>query len=126
MSIFNLATSLKFKSSNYQTHFRLGLLLEEKNFYESLYGTEKSDEQKEVLTLNSQNKMAAESSKDEEIEAICRAHGVAATASDAEKLKALDQEYHHLIETQQNAKAEQVQLLYQFKSKKIITVKNFA
>jgi hypothetical protein len=40
------------------------------------------------------------------------------SAPDAEKLKAIDQEYHYLIETHQNAKAEQVQLLYHFKAKK--------
>lgn len=66
--------------------------------------------------------MAADSSKEEEIDAICKARNVPASASNAEKLKALDQEYHYLIETHQNVKAEQIQLLYQFKAKKIISV----
>ena len=61
--------------------------------------------------------MAADSSKDEEIDAICKARNVAATAPVAEKLKAIDQEYHYLLEIHQNAKADQVQLLYLFKAK---------
>lgn len=72
-------------------------------------------------TLSLQNKLAADSSKEEEIDAICKARSFPANASDSEKLKALDQEYHYLIETQQNIKAEQIQLLYQFKAKKMIT-----
>jgi hypothetical protein len=68
------------------------------------------------------NKAAVESSKEEEIDAIAKSRNVAADASDAEKLKALDQEYHYLMENGQGPKAEQVQLLYQFKAKKISTV----
>lgn len=72
-----------------------------------------------------QNKMAADSSKEEEIDAICKARNVASNASDVEKLKAIDDEYHHLIETNQHAKAEQVQLLYQFKAKRAVKVRLF-
>ena len=76
----------------------------------------------EILTLHLQNRQAVESSKEEEIDAICKQRNVSAAASDVEKLKALDQEYHYLLETNQSTKAEQVQLLYQFKAKKIISV----
>jgi hypothetical protein len=70
-----------------------------------------------------QNKLAADSSKEEEIDAICQARGVVTSkATLADKLKALDQEYHYLMETNQNQKAEQVQLLYQFKAKHTGTV----
>lgn len=41
MSLYNAATGLKFKTKDYKMHFWLGMLLEEKNFYESIYGTEK-------------------------------------------------------------------------------------
>jgi hypothetical protein len=41
MSIFNLATSLKYKNNDYETHFELALLLEEKFFIECLYGSDK-------------------------------------------------------------------------------------
>ena len=46
-----------------------------------------------------QNSIAADSSKEEEIDAICKSRNVSSSASDAEKLKALDQEYHYLLET---------------------------
>ncbi len=41
MAIFNLATSLKFKNKEFQPHFKLAALLEEKSYLESLYGAEK-------------------------------------------------------------------------------------
>lgn len=69
-----------------------------------------------------QNKLAEESSKEDEINAICKLRNISPTASNAEKLKALDMEYHHLKETNQHIKAEQIQGLYQYKAKKIINV----
>lgn len=69
-----------------------------------------------------QNKIAEESSKEDEINAICNLRNVSATASNAQKLKALDMEYQHLKETNQHFKAEQVQKLYQYKAKKAINV----
>jgi hypothetical protein len=66
--------------------------------------------------------MAIDSSKEEEINAICVQRNYGHNPSDSQKLKALDEEYHYLIESGQNVKAEQVQLLYQFKAKKIGTV----
>ncbi len=38
MSIFNLATSFKFKTRDYKTHLTMAMLLEEKYFYENIYG----------------------------------------------------------------------------------------
>ena len=124
MSIFNLATSLKFKSKDYQTHFKLAALLEEKSFLESLYGAERKEEEL-IPTLSLQNNAAAESSKEEEIDAIAKSRNVNAGASDVEKLKALDQEYHYLMESGQSVKAEQIQLLYQFKAKKMNSVSSY-
>ena len=77
-------------------------------------------------TLSSQNKLASDSSKEEEINAICRQRNYGTKPSDAEKLKALDEEYHYLIETQQSHKAEQVQLLYHFKAKTISNASKFS
>ena len=50
MSIFNLATSLKYNNKDYQTHFKLATLLEEKYYLESIYGVEK----KVVVHFNSE------------------------------------------------------------------------
>jgi len=41
MSIFTLATALKFKNRDFQLHFKLAKLLEEKLFFENIYGSEK-------------------------------------------------------------------------------------
>ena len=41
MSIFNLATALKFKYQDFKNHARLALLLEEKEFYENIFHNEK-------------------------------------------------------------------------------------
>ncbi len=76
-------------------------------------------------SLQYQNKIAYESSKEEDISAICVLRNFGTNPSDADKLKALDQEYHYLIETGQSHKADQVQLLYQYKSKKINNVSCF-
>lgn len=74
------------------------------------------------LTLSCQNKIASDSSKEEEILAICIQRNHGPNPTDAQKLKALDEEYHYLIGSGQNVKAEYIQLLYQFKAKKISTV----
>ena len=72
--------------------------------------------------LANQNKAAKDSSKEEEIDALCMSRNVKSTASDVEKLKAIEQEYHYLIETGQSAKAEHVQQLGHFKTQKINAV----
>lgn len=77
------------------------------------------------VTLSSQNKLAMDSSKEEEINAICVQRNFGPNPTDAQKLKALDEEYHYLVSGSQNVKAEQIQLLYQFKAKKISSVTNF-
>lgn len=41
MSIFTLATALKYKNRDFQLHFKLAKLLEEKLFFENIYGSEK-------------------------------------------------------------------------------------
>ncbi len=44
MSLYNMASSIKHKSKDYDFHFKLAELLEEKNFFENIYGKEKKDE----------------------------------------------------------------------------------
>ena len=41
MSIFTLATALRYKTRDFQLHFKLAKLLEEKLFFEDIYGSEK-------------------------------------------------------------------------------------
>jgi hypothetical protein len=41
MSIFTLATALKYKNKDFEMHFRLAMLLEEKSFVENIYGSDR-------------------------------------------------------------------------------------
>ena len=61
-------------------------------------------------------------SKEEEFLAICELHGVSATANLALQLKAVETEYLSLKEAGQSHRSEQVQKLYQWKSKKALQV----
>ena len=80
-------------------------------------------EEDKGVSLKTINKKVSDGSKEEEIQAICkmRNHGF----SNEEKLKALDEEYHNLIENNQHQKAEQIQMLYQFQAKIIASVGEF-
>ena len=65
---------------------------------------------------------AEQSSKEEEFLAICKLHGVSASASIAVQLKAVEAEYHGLKDAGQTHKAEHVQMLHAWKSKKVLEV----
>lgn len=67
---------------------------------------------------------AHESSKAEECDAICRLQGLPANATAAAHLKAIDEEYHSLLEKGQSMKADHVQALYAWKSKEVAKVCN--
>ena len=71
------------------------------------------------------NLQAKESSKQEECAAICQLRGVSADAPLSLQLKAIDQEYHHLVESGQSGKADHVQGLYQWKAKQATKVNAF-
>ena len=62
------------------------------------------------------------SSKEEEFLAICKLHGVASSAPLALQLKAVEAEYHSLKESGQSHKADHVQSLHAWKSKKALQV----
>ena len=62
------------------------------------------------------------SSKEEEFLAICKLHGVSETATLAQQLRAVEAEYKSLKQAGQGHKAEHVQQLYQWKSKKALEV----
>lgn len=60
------------------------------------------------------------SSKEEEFSAICKLHGVDGSAPLAIQLKAAEAEYQSLKDAGQAHKAEHVQGLYAWKSKKAL------
>lgn len=65
---------------------------------------------------------AERTSKEEEFLAICQLHGVGSGAPIALQLKAVEAEYQSLKEAGQTHKAEHVQQLYAWKSKKVLQV----
>ncbi len=70
------------------------------------------------MDIPSFNVKAKESSKEEEVLAVAKLRGVEPTAPIALILKAVDEEYHQLIESGQSGKADHVMALYAWYSKK--------
>ena len=68
---------------------------------------------------------AERSSKEEEFLAICKLHGVSPSAPIAVQLKAVEAEYHSLKDSGQAHKAEHVQGLHAWQSKKALQVSQF-
>ncbi|CAL1545798.1 unnamed protein product [Lymnaea stagnalis] len=114
-AIYCLATALKFKPKDAEIHLKLAMTLEEKYYAEDMFGLKKL-EKEEAPSLNLQ---AKESSKEEEVMAICKLKGVDPSAPVSHHLKALDSEYHHLINNGQSAKADHVMSLFVWYSKKV-------
>lgn len=68
------------------------------------------------------NQQSRDSSKEDDIQAICEQRGFGRNPPLALQLKAIDQEYHHLLESQQSDRCEYVQKLYAWKSKQATQV----
>ena len=94
----------------------MGLALEDFFYLEDLFGMKRED-------VGGETEGEAElSSKEEEFLAICKLHGVSSSATLAIKLKAVEAEYLTLKEAGQTHKAEHVQSVYAWKSKKALQV----
>jgi tetratricopeptide (TPR) repeat protein len=102
------------KESKY--HIALGMVLEELFYAEDLYGLAPE------LPLDKEGEAQA-SSKEEEFLAICKIHGVPPSAPIVLQLKAVEAEYQSLKEAGQTHKADHVQALYAWKSKKVLEVR---
>ncbi|XP_061164365.1 uncharacterized protein LOC133173398 [Saccostrea echinata] len=112
---YNLASAIKCKPKDAALHLRLGQVLEERYYAEDLFGLKKEAGGESLPSFNLE---AKESSKDEECAAICKLRGVdSASAPIALQLKAIDEEYHHLLNNNQSGKADHVMGLYVWKSK---------
>ena len=73
-------------------------------------------EEEEDKTFDNLMDIASDSSKEEEIRAICKSRGVHENGLLPAVLKALDEEYHFLLDQSQSNKADYVQKLYEWKS----------
>lgn len=63
------------------------------------------------------------SSEEEDTQALCEMRGVGRNAPLPLQLKAIDEEYHYLLEQGQSDKADYVQKLYALKSKQVSKVR---
>lgn len=68
------------------------------------------------------NMKSKESSKEDDIQAICELRGAGRNAPLALQLKAIDEEYHYLLDQGQSDRADNVQKLYAWKSKQATQV----
>lgn len=71
------------------------------------------------------NMKSKESSKEDDIQAICELRGAGRNAPLALQLKAIDEEYHYLLDQGQSDKADYVQKLYAWKSKQATQVMHY-
>ena len=69
------------------------------------------------------NMKSKESSKEDDIQAICEMRGAGQNAPLALQLKAIDEEYHYLLDQGQSDRADYVQKLYAWKSKQATQVR---
>ena len=97
-------------------HLALGIVLEELFYAEDLYGLSQEE------PFEEDEGEAQSSSKEEEFLAICKLQGVPPSAPVALQLKAVEVEYQDLKESGQTHKADHVQSLYAWKSKKVLEV----
>lgn len=110
------ATALRSSPKDGHIHLALGMVLEEMFYAQDLFGLAP---EKAVMEGEGE---AECSSKEEEFLAICKLHGVAPSAPIAVQLKAAEAEYQSLKEAGQTHKADHVQSLYAWKSKKVLEV----
>ena len=111
------ATAIRSSPKDSRTHIALGLVLEELFYAKDLFGLT----QNEPMEGGAEGEAEA-SSKEEEFVAICKLHGVTSSSPVALQLKAVESEYQGLKEGGQTHKADHVQALYAWKSKKILEV----
>ena len=111
------ATALSTSPKDAQLHLALGRVQEEFFYAEDLFGFKQ-----ESFGLETGEAEAEVSSKEEEFLAICKLHGVAPSAPAAVQLKAVEAEFLSLKEAGQTHKAEHVQGLYVWKSKRLFQV----
>lgn len=82
----------------------------------------KSDDIDEGFADLSLDSNAKESSKEDDIQAICQQRGGGSNPSLSRQLQALDEEYRFLLDSGQSGKADYVQGLYVWKSKQATQV----
>lgn len=96
-------------------HFRMAVVLEELYHLQDIFGI-KDEDSREIHTDDGGEFQTAESMEDD-IKALADLKGFGKDVSITDQLKALDEEYHFLLERGQSEKADYLQKLYAFKQK---------
>ncbi|KAM9412564.1 uncharacterized protein ACWYII_026688 isoform 1-T1 [Salvelinus alpinus] len=107
------ASAIKLKPRDPRLHFLLGLALEEQHYAAEMYGLRRKADG-DVEDLSS----AKSTARQDDILAVCKLHGFPGTPTLENQLQALDTEYHQLKEQGQSGKADYIQTLFIFLSKK--------
>ncbi|XP_071336106.1 uncharacterized protein [Trachinotus anak] len=107
------ASAIRLSSRDARLHFLLGLVLEEQHYATEMYGLQgKTDKDRDELSD------AKSTARQDDILAVCKLHGFLGTPTVENQLQALDKEYQQLKEQGQSSKADYVQTLYIWLSKK--------
>ncbi|XP_067466855.1 uncharacterized protein [Thunnus thynnus] len=107
------ASAIRLSSRDARLHFLLGLVLEEQHYATEMYGLQKKvDKDRDELSD------AKSTARQDDILAVCKLHGFLGTPTTEKQLQALDKEYQQLREQGQSSKADYVQTLYIWLSKK--------
>ncbi|KAI1894670.1 hypothetical protein AGOR_G00118150 [Albula goreensis] len=107
------ASAIKLKPRDPQVHFLLGQALEEQYYAAEMYGLKKMNEE-DVQELE----LAKATGREEEILTICKLHGFSSRPTLENQLKALDAEFHQLKEHGLSGKADYIQTLFIWLSKR--------
>ena len=119
-----VAAAIKTTPKNAQYHVKLGNLLEESFYVGDMYGIKEEKQENEEPEEGEDR--TTDDSKEDDFLAICQLRGVGPGAPLALQLKAVEAEYLALKDGGQTMKAEQVQLLYAWKSKRALQVRSSA
>ncbi|KAI3363416.1 hypothetical protein L3Q82_012034 [Scortum barcoo] len=107
------ASAIRLSSREARLHFLLGVVLEEQQYATEMYGLQrKADRDRDELSD------AKSTARQDDILAVCKLHGFLGTPTVQNQLQALDKEYQQLREQGQSSKADYVQTLYIWLSKK--------
>ncbi|KAF3708001.1 hypothetical protein EXN66_Car001174 [Channa argus] len=108
------ASAIRLSSRDARLHFSLGLVLEEQHYATGIYGLKKKvDRDRDELSD------AKSTAHQDDILAVCKLHGFLGTPTVENQLQALDKEYHQLKDQGQSSRADYIQTLYIWLSKKI-------
>ncbi|KAG7228472.1 hypothetical protein INR49_007645 [Caranx melampygus] len=107
------ASAVRLSSRDARLHFLLGVALEEQHYATEMYGLQwKTDKDRDELSD------AKSTARQDDILAVCKLHGFLGKPTVENQLQALDKEYQQLREQGQSSKADYVQTLYIWLSKK--------